>query len=53
MRRKTNNPGLVASLLFAFAIGVAMMAGMKVFNWLVPDPPLKLEIRTTTSDRFA
>lgn len=40
-------------LLIAFAVGGATMAGMKAINWLVPDPPTRIEIHQTVSERFA
>lgn len=39
-------------LLIAFAVGCATMIGMKAINWLVPDPPTRIEIRAA-SERFA
>jgi hypothetical protein len=52
MRAKRER-GVLSWLLIAFAIGGATMAGMKAINWLVPDPPQRIEIHTNVSERFA
>lgn len=31
-------------ILIAFVVGVAMMLGMKATDWVVPTPPIRLEI---------